>query len=65
MANVTVAQLTVEDVVPQAISIVKENMDGETIEDFRLLDTSPLIPILIKAIKELNNKIDKLENRSF
>jgi hypothetical protein len=33
-----------------------------TIEDFRLLDTSPLIPILIKAIKELKVELDDLEN---
>ena len=62
--NIGLIGQEVESVLPQAIDIIKEDMDGEDVEDFRLLDTSPLVPILIKAIQELKAEVDKLKGAS-
>ena len=55
----------VENVLPQAISIIKEEMDGETIEDFRLLDTSPLVPILINKKYCFATKVFELKKNNY
>ena len=52
----------VEEVLPEMVSVIKEETDGKTIEDFRLLNMDPLFPVMVKAMQEQQQKIDKLEN---
>ena len=37
--------------------------DGETIDDFKTINTSPLIYVCVNAIKELSDNVDKLEKK--
>ena len=46
-----------EKVFPNSISKSTQIIDGNEFEDFRTLDTSSLIPYLVKAIQELNEKL--------
>lgn len=46
-----------QEVIPQAVNGEK---DGEQMQG---VDYSKLVPILVQAIQELNDKINKLENK--
>ena len=49
-----------ENVFPRCIIMTSEIVDGETISDFRSIDTGHLVPLLVKAIKEQQMQINDL-----
>ena len=58
----------VEAIAPELVSTTTGYIDGEKVDDFRQLDTAPLIFALVNAVKELSatvkslqTKVDKLE----
>ena len=46
----------VEDIIPQSVQKVAEQVENEVIEDFRVLDSGPIVPILVKALQELKTE---------
>jgi len=53
---------TTEKIVPEAVYDTKEPVEGESPEDTMLaMDYSTLIPVLVKAIQELESKVASLE----
>jgi len=53
----------VEAVIPEMVSIVSEKVGEETIDDFRVLNTDALIPILVKSVQELQQQNETLRQR--
>ena len=51
----------VQDIVPEAIGGVKDEVDEEGNEIYQGIDHSKLVPLLVGAIKELNAKVAALE----
>lgn len=49
----------VEAVVPQMVTRVKETVGDEVIEDFRVLDHAPIVPLLVGAIQAQDKTIAK------
>lgn len=52
----------VEEIIPEMVSLVSEEIGGERIDDFRVLNAGDLIPMLVAAVKDLKLKNDALEN---
>jgi hypothetical protein len=53
----------VEEVIPSMVTKVSETFGDETIEDFRVLNTDALLPLLVKALQEQQERIDQLEKK--
>jgi len=53
----------VEDAMPELVSLTSGTIDGEEIDDIRMLDQSPLLFALVNAIKELSARLVALETR--
>ncbi|MCP4708115.1 MAG: tail fiber domain-containing protein, partial [Planctomycetes bacterium] len=53
----------VKDVIPEMVTETIETFDGDTIEDFHLLDSGKLIPLLVQAVKELKTENESLKKR--
>jgi hypothetical protein len=53
----------VKQICPEMVTTEKETFGDQTIEDFHLLNTSNLTPMLIDAIKELKAEVDTLKAR--
>ena len=53
----------IEQIIPETIMTVEESDGKEIIDDFRILDTSPLVPMLVKAVQELKEQNDVLLTR--
>jgi hypothetical protein len=51
----------VEPVFPDMITHARGYIDGEAVDDVRILDTSPLIYALVNSVKELHARITALE----
>jgi hypothetical protein len=52
-----------ETVFPKYVHTVEEVINGETVEDFKTIDTGLLVPYLVKAIQELTARVQELENK--
>ena len=63
--NIGFVAQEVEDLIPQAVRKIFSDYDEneQLIGDFRILDTGPMIPILVKALQEAVTKIETLEAR--
>ncbi|GAB4250598.1 MAG: hypothetical protein Kow0027_14080 [Saprospiraceae bacterium] len=53
----------VEAVIPEMVSIVSEKVGEETIDDFRVLNTDALFPILVRSVQELQQQNETLRQR--
>ena len=53
----------VKTVAPQYIKEGKGKVDGSDVDDFKTLSQTKMIPMLIKALQEADDKIDALEAR--
>ena len=53
----------IEQIIPETIMTVEESDGKEILNDFRILDTSPLVPMLVKAVQELKEQNDLLLTR--
>jgi hypothetical protein len=53
----------VKKVSPEMVSTTSESFGDKTIEDFHLLNTSNLTPMVVDAIKELKAEVDTLKAR--
>ena len=51
-----------KEILPEAVMQTKGIINGNTVDDFNMVDKNRLIMELIGAVKELQNKIEKLEN---
>ena len=52
----------VSDIVPEAITGTKDEVDGEGNPVYQSIDQSKLVPLLVATIKELEARIEALEN---
>ena len=52
----------VDPIVPQAVTGEKDAVDGEGNPDYQSIDTSQLVPLLVKTIQELEARITALES---
>jgi len=52
----------VQDIIPQAITGVKDAVDNEGNPIYQCIDQSKLVPLLVKTIQELEERITTLEN---
>ena len=52
----------VQEIVPEAITGVKDAVDSEGNPDYQGIDQSKLVPLLVKTIQELEERITTLEN---
>ena len=52
----------VENIMPELVSRGKGMVGGTEVEDYRSMDTSPLIYAVINALKEINTRLEALEN---
>jgi hypothetical protein len=52
-----------EDAMPELVSLTSGTIDGEEVDDVRMLDQSPLLFALVNAIKELTARLVALETR--
>jgi hypothetical protein len=50
----------VEPVIPEMVKIVDEKFGDKEIKDFRLLTNSDFVPLLVKAVQELNAENEKM-----
>ena len=50
-------------VLPEAIQTSKEDQEDEEYEGLMYIDKSIIIPVLVKSIQELTQKIQSLEER--
>jgi hypothetical protein len=50
-------------VAPEMVEIIKEVYGDKEIEDFHLLDTSEMTPLLVKAVQELKKQNEDLVKR--
>ena len=48
-----------KEVIPDAVTLTEE----QGLDDFHVLDTSMLVPMLVKAMQELTVKVEQLEVR--
>jgi len=48
-----------KEVIPDAVTLTEE----QGLDDFHVLDTSMLVPMLVKAVQELTTKVEELEAR--
>ncbi len=53
----------VETVFPEMVREVREEVGDETVEDFRVMNSGILIPVLVKAIQEQNEVIRNQQNQ--
>jgi len=53
----------IEQIIPETIMTVEESDGKEILNDFRILDTSPLVPMLVKAVQEFKEQNDLLLTR--
>jgi hypothetical protein len=53
----------VQDIVPEAITGVKDAVDSEGNPEYQGIDQSKLVPLLVKTIQELEARITTLENQ--
>ena len=44
------------------VNIIREEVDGEQVDDFKTLSTTKMIPMLVKAVQELSAKVKTLED---
>jgi hypothetical protein len=51
----------VEAVFPEMVTLTNAYIDGLSVDDMRVLDTTPLIFALVNAVKELKARIETLE----
>jgi len=51
----------VEDIVPNAINGIKDAVHENGDPDYQGMDSSKLVPLLVKAVQELSNKVEALE----
>jgi hypothetical protein len=52
----------VQNIVPEAITGVKDAVDDEGNPDYQGIDQSKLVPLLVKTIQELEARITALES---
>ncbi|GAB4377115.1 MAG: hypothetical protein Kow0075_05120 [Salibacteraceae bacterium] len=52
----------VEKIIPEMITETVEVVGNDTISDFKLLNSEPLIPLLVRAIQEQQAQIDELKH---
>jgi hypothetical protein len=52
-----------ETVFPKYVHTVEEVINGETVEDFKTIDTGHLVPVLVKAIQEQQSQIEILKQQ--
>ena len=56
----------VREVIPSVVKLLTRNIGSrdnkDIIDDFHVLETNQLIPVLVAAIKELQNEIENLKN---
>ena len=52
-----------ERIVPEMVRQVKETVGGQVIPDFRVMDHSPLVPLLVGAVQEQQATIDDQAHR--
>jgi len=52
-----------EEAMPEAVSIEPHSHDGVDYDDFRHVNTGPVIWALVNAVKELKSRIEVLEGR--
>ncbi len=52
-----------EQIVPEMVRQVKETVGGQVIPDFRVMDHSPLVPLLVGAVQEQQATIDDQAHR--
>lgn len=48
----------VEQIIPSMVTTVRENIGDHTIDDFRVLNTDALIPLLVRTVQEQQARID-------
>jgi len=53
----------VEQIIPSMVSIVKEKIGDLTIDDFRVLNSDALVPLLVGAVQEQQAIIEELRSR--
>ncbi|MCP4708116.1 MAG: tail fiber domain-containing protein [Planctomycetes bacterium] len=53
----------VKEVIPEMVSQTTEHIDDEILEDFHLLDSGKLIPMLVQAVKEQQQQIESLQQQ--
>jgi len=51
----------VKEIIPEMVTYTSENVGDTTIEDFHLLNSGKLIPILVQAVKEQQKQIQFLQ----
>lgn len=49
----------VEQIVPEMVTQVEDVIDGKQVDDFRVLTTDALLPLLVKAVQEQQETIDQ------
>ena len=52
----------VEEVMPDMVSMKEGEIDGQTVGDLRVLDTSELIFTLVNAVRELKRELNELRS---
>jgi hypothetical protein len=53
----------VMDIVPQAVSGLKDGIDADGNPKYQRIDESNLVPLLVQAVKELSARIEELESK--
>ena len=51
----------VQSVAPQYVKETQQEVNGETVDDFKILSTGRMIPMLVKALQEATDRIASLE----
>ncbi|MCP4750740.1 MAG: tail fiber domain-containing protein [Proteobacteria bacterium] len=51
----------VKEVIPEMVTTTSETVDDEILDDFHLLDSGRLVPMLVQAVKELKAENDVLK----
>lgn len=52
-----------EEAMPEMVSYTQGTIDDEFVEDLRVVDTQPLLYAMVNAFKELDARLQQLENR--
>ena len=53
----------VMDIVPQAVTGLKDEIDENDDPKYQGMDNSKLVPLLVQAVKELSARIEELESK--
>jgi hypothetical protein len=61
--NIGVIAQDIESVLPECVTLVAGEIDGQTFDDIRQYDMTPLTYALINAVKELSAKLDAATTR--